>query len=136
MKKIYNWLFANYKITDKPGLVATVFLTLAISYFSIQTHDLFLWSYPIILFSLSRSIKRDWSNQKERYHYRLSTNYYICEPIIFCLSIPVLLTGVIYWLMLPNFSLSTVTAMMTVINTLIYGTVTLFTSIRRLQPKK
>lgn len=136
MKKIYNWLFANYKITDKPGLIATIFLTLAIIYFSIQIHDLFLWPYPIILFSLSQSINRDWSNQKERYHYRLSKNYYICEPIIFCLSVIVLMTGVIYWLMLPDFNISTVTAMMTVINTLIYGTVTLFTSIRRLQPKK
>ncbi|WP_272481172.1 hypothetical protein [Holzapfeliella floricola] len=37
--------------------------------------------------------------------------------------------------MLPDFNISTVTAMMTVINTLIYGTVTLFTSIRRLQSK-
>lgn len=136
MKKTYNWLFANHKITDKPGIFATIILTLATIYFSIQMREVFLWPYPIILFSLSKSINRDWSDQKERYHYRLSKNYYICEPIIFCLSAIVLLTGAIYWLMIPNFNVSTAAEMMTVINTLVYSAVSLFTSIRRLQPKK
>ncbi|MGX4645280.1 hypothetical protein [Holzapfeliella sp. JNUCC 80] len=138
--RFFHWIFDKYKLTSKISLmIGIVFFIICISlnFISNWSEITSIWGYLGSIFIILDSFERDWSNQNDRLHYRIFNNFYVYHPLRFSFSMITVLIGIIYYLKLPNYdAFATVTSTLNCMYSLIWGIFGIFTSIRRLQPKK